>query len=67
MSILLSKAKIDEIITVTTLELKKDKYCEICCCSVKTLNHHNKTIKHRENLMDYKIQEIIIKDIIDIS
>jgi hypothetical protein len=51
-----------EIVILKTNSYSNEKYCNFCNCSILIYKQHIKTKKHLENLMNYRIQEEILRD-----
>lgn len=58
----IKKGKKDENITLVTKELYKLNICKICNCNITHMNNHKRTMKHLENLIEYRIQEEILTE-----
>jgi hypothetical protein len=53
-----------EKVQVIELSLETGTLCEICGVRVKSMYIHKRTQRHRENKMEYLIQEHIIGELV---
>jgi hypothetical protein len=52
--------------TIYSIEPENKLVCDVCGVNVKILKQHRNTKKHRDNYMNYLIQQHIIEDIYNI-